>query len=66
MQACQVDSPVSIKALKRFASDQVDLESFPIPEIKDRSEKIAVIGSGPAGLTAAYYLRLKGYQVNNF
>jgi heterodisulfide reductase subunit A2 len=62
----QVDSPISIKVLKRFASDQVDLEELPVPEIKDRSEKIAVIGSGPAGLTAAYYLRLKGYQVTIF
>lgn len=59
----QVDSPVSIKALKRFASDQANVEDFPAPQIKDRSEKIAIIGSGPAGLTAAYYLRLKGYQV---
>ena len=62
----QIDSPVSIKALKRFASDQVDLEKLPVPEIKDRPEKIAVVGSGPAGLTAAYYLRLKGYQVTVF
>jgi heterodisulfide reductase subunit A2 len=62
----QVDSPVSIKALKRFASDQVHFEELPIPEIKDRSEKIAVVGSGPAGLTAAYYLRLKGFHVTIF
>ena len=62
----QIDSPVSIKALKRFASDQVDIEKVPIPEINDRPEKIAVVGSGPAGLTAAYYLRLKGYQVTIF
>ena len=59
----EVDSPVSIRDLKRFAADQVAGEDPPRPEIVDRPEKIAVVGSGPAGLTAAYYLRLKGYQV---
>ncbi|MFO7839447.1 MAG: NAD(P)-binding protein, partial [Desulfosalsimonadaceae bacterium] len=63
---CEVDSAVSIRELKRFAADQVDLSRLPVPEIQDRPEKIAVIGSGPAGLTAAYYLRLRGYQVSIF
>jgi heterodisulfide reductase subunit A len=39
---------------------------LPLPEIEDRPEKVAVIGSGPAGLTVAYYLRLKGYRVTIF
>ncbi len=60
------DAPVAIRALKRFAADQVDLKSLPIPEIMEREDKIAVIGSGPAGLTVAYYMRLKGYQVTLF
>ncbi len=60
------DESVSIRELKRFAADQVNPDELPIPEIEDRPEKIAVVGSGPAGLTAAYYLRLKGYQVTIF
>jgi heterodisulfide reductase subunit A len=59
----EVDAPVAIRALKRFAADQVDLKDLPAPQITEHGEKIAVIGSGPAGLTVAYYLRLKGYQV---
>ena len=62
----EVDAAVAIRDLKRFAADQVDLSELPPPEIEDRPEKIAVIGSGPAGLTVAYYLRLKGYQVTIF
>jgi heterodisulfide reductase subunit A len=62
----EVDSAVAIRDLKRFAADQVDLSELPLPEIEDLEEKVAVIGSGPAGLTVAYYLRLQGYQVTIF
>lgn len=61
-----VDAPIAIRALKRFVADRAKPESWPIPEISDRKEKIAVIGAGPCGLTAAYFLRLKGYRVTVF
>jgi heterodisulfide reductase subunit A2 len=62
----EVDSPVAIRDLKRFAADRVDLAELPLPTIEERSEKVAVIGSGPAGLTVASDLRLQGYQVTMF
>ncbi len=62
----EVDEPLAIRELKRFAADRVDLDKLPLPEIQDRPEKVAVIGSGPAGLTVAYYLRLRGFQVTIF
>jgi heterodisulfide reductase subunit A len=61
-----MDEAVAIRDLKRFAADQVDLAELPKPEIEERPEKVAVVGSGPAGLTVAYYLRLKGYQITIF
>ena len=62
----EVDAAVAIRDLKRFAADRVDLSALNPPEIEDRPQKVAVIGSGPAGLTVAYYLRLKGYRVTLF
>jgi len=62
----EVDKALTIRDLKRFAADQVDPAEFASPVIEDRPEKVAVVGSGPAGLTVAYYLRLRGYQVTIF
>jgi len=62
----EVDDALTIRDLKRFVADQVDVTEFAQPQIEDRSEKVAVIGSGPAGLTVAYYLRLRGYPVTIF
>ncbi len=61
-----VDEAVSIKELKRFAADQVDILSLPLPEITVREERIAIIGSGPSGLAAAYFLALGGYKSSIF
>jgi NADPH-dependent glutamate synthase beta subunit-like oxidoreductase len=55
-----VDSPVSICLLKRFVGDEGNMDPFePLP-LKDNN--VAVIGAGPAGLAAAYYLQLNGYK----
>ncbi len=64
----EVDEPVAIDSIKRFLAD-MDLSSETrfVPEIKEkRDEKVAIIGSGPAGLSCAYYLAVEGYQVTVF
>ena len=57
---------MAIRALKRFVADREDELSVPGTTAPDRPERVAVIGSGPAGLTAAYDLRLAGYGVTVF
>jgi NADPH-dependent glutamate synthase beta subunit-like oxidoreductase len=64
----QIDAPVAIRSIERFVADQDRNSKDPyVPNIKEaRDEKIAVIGSGPAGLTAAYFLAREGYKVTVF
>jgi heterodisulfide reductase subunit A-like polyferredoxin len=61
----EVDEPVAIDSIKRFVADlDLNSETRYIPEIKESQEgKVAIIGSGPAGLSCAYYLAQDGYQV---
>ncbi len=59
--------PVAIRSLKRFVTDTIDPSVYKSDISPDKKEdKIAIIGSGPAGLTAAHYLSLQGYPVTVF
>jgi heterodisulfide reductase subunit A-like polyferredoxin len=65
----KLDEPVAVNALKRFVTDWElkhgkEEKVEPIPKIHE--EKIAIVGSGPTGLTAAYELVKKGYPVTVF
>ncbi|MBM4320166.1 MAG: FAD-dependent oxidoreductase, partial [Deltaproteobacteria bacterium] len=64
----ELDDPVSIRSLKRMAADwyfrHVDKPPPPFPVT--RSERVAVVGAGPTGLTAAYHLARQGYPVTVF
>ena len=68
----QFDMPISIRALKRFVTERYGPESrnpvdvFAGKKIEKRAERVAVIGSGPAGMSAAHDLALLGYPVTIF
>ena len=60
--------PIAIRALKRFVTDRVDPSTYvpKRPEVVKNGFKVAIVGAGPAGLTAAHYLSLKGYKSTIF
>lgn len=64
----QIDQPVAIDEVKKFIADrELDASQRFIPhKLWDFDKKIAVIGSGPAGLSCAYYLAAEGYRVTVF
>lgn len=63
----EVNESISICGLKRYAADRASaLPSISLKAEKDTGHRVAVIGAGPAGLTAAFYLRKKGHHVTLF
>jgi heterodisulfide reductase subunit A-like polyferredoxin len=61
----ELDEPVAICELKRFIADQVKTE-IPVQKEERKEERVAIVGSGPAGLTAGAFLAQKGYPVTIF
>jgi NADPH-dependent glutamate synthase beta subunit-like oxidoreductase len=63
----EVNQPIAICAAKRYAADKAgDLTGWMSQTAPDSGHKVAVIGAGPAGLTAAFFLKKKGHRVTIF
>ncbi len=60
-----VDDAINVRGLKRFAIDNAGVVPAP-GKADDTGKTVAVIGGGPAGLSAAYYLSLMGHKVTVF
>ncbi|MBO5279484.1 MAG: NAD(P)-binding protein, partial [Lachnospiraceae bacterium] len=58
-----IDSPINIRGLKRMAVDNARANTVPTPEkAESTGKRVAIIGGGPGGLSAAYYLELMGHH----
>ena len=67
MEVCtraQTDETINIPTIKRFAADTAREKGITVtfPKAEEKHERIAIIGGGPSGLSAAYHLCLMGYQ----
>lgn len=62
-----IDDAVNIRGLKKYAVDQTAADKVAVPKAnRPTGKKVAVIGGGPAGMTAAYFLGLMGHKVTIF
>lgn len=63
-----LDEPLAIREVKRFVADYAYEHGivYNPPQKKPRNDKIAIVGSGPAGIGAAYDLAIEGFQVTIF
>lgn len=58
-----IDAPLNIRGLKKYAVDMVNADEVPAPRPNvPTGKKVAIVGSGPAGLTAAWFLALMGHK----
>lgn len=63
----EFDTPIAIRDLKRFATDHGTPGKRHVPQPKQHyQEQVAIVGAGPTGLSAAYYLARRGYPVTVF
>ncbi|MBO5656989.1 MAG: FAD-dependent oxidoreductase, partial [Agathobacter sp.] len=62
-----IDSSVNIRGIKRFAVDNAPADQVEVPaNAPSTGKRVAIIGGGPSGLTAAYFLQLMGHQTTIF
>ncbi len=62
----QLDQPLAIRDLKRFAVDSFDIETLEVPQVQKTGRKVAAIGAGPAGLAFAHDCAREGHEVTVF
>jgi NADPH-dependent glutamate synthase beta subunit-like oxidoreductase/NAD-dependent dihydropyrimidine dehydrogenase PreA subunit len=63
----EFDTPIAIRDLKRFATDHSTTGKRKIPAPRQLyTERVAIVGAGPTGISAAYYLARRGYSVTVF
>lgn len=62
-----IDDSINIRGMKRYIVDKAPADTIPIPDrASSTGKKVAIIGGGPSGLTAAYFLQLMGHQCTVF